>query len=298
MQSGNIEPRTTVTMDYLDCSRPPFIQTAYEKRIIIRPHQTGSLGSPNREYRPLELECPINEVNCVCLSNNDSTIFDKFIDPLGINATLLWLDPRFLPAECLASLVANWKKRLVAAQKVALGIVVPKGNTSQKIDAPYELWKADVSGPLYRSNLGEPIWYPSLARESNSLNRVSENLDPYDVFPLVEFPHTTIESGEKALTDHCFMLEKFRTRTRNFIYLDVSRPDQAFQQFYGTIEALPRTGSSIFQPVITPGGSANGFLTALLSGVFAESHFYTPKGEIPINSNAEAQGIMILRKCT
>lgn len=72
---------------------------------------------------------------------------------------------------------------------------------------------------------------------------------------------------------------------------------KAREQLYGTIEALPRIGSSVFQPVITPGGTTNSFLTALLSGVLAESYFLTPKEEIPITSSTKNQGIMILRKC-
>jgi hypothetical protein len=232
------------------------------------------------------------------LSNDVSKTFDEIIDQSGIQPTLLWLDPRFLKTECFASLIAIWKEQWVASQNVALGIVVPEGDTNQTDGAPYYLWKVGISGISYADNLKVPVWYPSLARESKALYEASVDLDPYDVFPLVEFPNPSIRWGERIVTDHFRMLEQFRTRTRNFIYLNASCPDQAFEQFYGTLRAIPRTGSSVLEPTVTPGGSTNGFLTALLSGVLAESHFLTPKEEIPMNSNAKIQGIMILRKCT
>lgn len=297
MKSGNISSKMTIKMDYLDYSSPPFKRSDSEIKIIVKPHQTRSINGPDNRYKPLDLDCQTKEIDCVCLSNDFSKIYDEIIDPSGIRSTLLWLDPRFLRTECLASLIFNWKETLVATQNVALGIVVPEGSTNQKVGVPYNLWKVDILGFSYTDSLDVPVWYPALARDSKSLYDASIDLNPYDVFPLVEFPDPSIQWGERVVTDHYFMLEQFRTRTRNFIYLDASCPDQAFEQFYGTLRAIPRTGSSVLQPVITPGGSTNGFLTSLLSGVLAESHFLTPKEEMPINSNAKSQGIIILRKC-
>lgn len=297
MKSGNIDPRITIKMDYFDCFNPPFERSKSEVKIVVRPHQTKSMDNPGNKYRPLDLDCQTEEIDCACLNKDFPKILDEIIDGSGIRPTLLWLDPRFLQTECLASLVINWKEHLVATQNVAVGIIVPEGIANQKLDAPYCLWKVDASGFSHADSLDVPVWYPALARDGKSLYNASRDLDPYDVFPLVEFPDPAIQWGERVITDHYLMLEQFRTRTRNFIYLDASCPDQAFEQFYGTLKTIPTSRSSV-QPVITPGGSTNGFLTALLSGVLAESYFLTPLKEIPIKSNAKAQGIMILRKCT
>lgn len=298
MISGNLPPEETIKMDYLDYSKPPFGQTKAEKRIILRPHQTKSLIDLNKQYQPLDLECPTQEIDCICLRDDSSNIFDKLIDSTGIQATLLWLDPCFLKTECLASIIINWKKRVKATQNVAIAIVVPEGDTDNITNSCYELWKADISGPSYGIKVKNPIWYPSLARDSKSLEHASQILDLYDTFPLIEFPQLVTQMGEQALTNHAFLLEQCRTRTRNFIYLDILHPDRAFKQLYETLRAIPKIGPSVFQPVITPGGSCNGFLISLLSGILAETCFLTPKEEILIDSNAEAQGIIILRKCT
>ena len=298
MQSGNLPPEETIKMDYLNYSKPPFRQTNSEKRIILRPHQTKSIIDPHKQYHPLDLECPIKEIDCICLRDDTSDIFDKLIDSSGIKATLLWLDPRFLKTECLASFIINWKKLLMAAQNVALGIVVPEGNIKTKNNVCYELWRVNIFGPSYNIKVKNPIWYPSLARNSKLLDHASQTLKPYNTYPLIEFPEVVTQMGEQAITDHAFLLEHCRTRTRNFIFLDILHPDRAFKQFIGTLQAIPKIGPSVFQPVITPGGSAKGFMIALISGVLTEANFLTPREEIIIDKNAGAEGIMILRKCT
>lgn len=298
MQSGNFPAKVTVKMDYFDCSDPPFKRSDSEIKIIVRPHHTKSIENPDNEYHPIDLDCQTEEIDCPCLSNDVPKTFDEIIDQSGIKPTLLWLDPRFLKTECLASLINIWKEQLKATQNVALGIIVPQGDVNQIDDAPFYLWKVGISGISYAEDLKMSVWYPSLARERKALYEASVGLNPYDVFPLVEFPNPAILWGERIVTDHYRMLEQFRTRTRNFIYLNTSCPDQAFEQFYGTLRAIPRTGSSVLEPTLTPGGSTNGFLTALVSGVLAETHFLTPKEETPMNSNAKTLGIMILRKCT
>ena len=297
MQSGNLPSKETIKMDYLNYSKPPFRQTDSEKRIIFRPHQTKSLFDPHKQYQPLSLDCPIMEINCVCMSGDNSDIFNNLIDISGIKTTMLWLDPRFLRSECLASFIFTWKKLIRAAQNVALAIVIPKGKINNKNNIYYELWNVDISGPSYNITIKNPIWYPSLARDSKSLYNASQILNPYDTFPLVEFPEIATQMGEKALTNHAFLLEECRTRTRNFIFLDILHPERAFKQFIGTLEAIPKIGSAVFQPVITPGGSIRSYMIALISGVLTEAFFLTPKEESIINSNAEAEGIMILRKC-
>jgi hypothetical protein len=298
MQSGNIPPKIKITMDYLECHYPPFNRSDLERKLIINPHQTKSLDNPTNAYNPLPYDCRSIEINCVCLKNSSKAL-DSIIDDLDGSPMIFWFDPASLPTECIASIIANWKDHITKGKNIALGIVIPKGETSQKLDAPFELWHADAFGVSYVPKSTIPIWwYPALLRDSAALERAAEDLDPYDVFPLLEFPNRSIQWGDRTLTNHCSLLEMSRTRTRNIIYLDSLCPDQAFDQLYRTLNAIPGPSVSISRPVLTPGGSTNGFMTALLAGALAGSHFLTPKNEIPINSNAGTQGIMILRKCT
>jgi hypothetical protein len=297
MESGNIVPKDTIRMDYCACSYPPFDRSINEMRILVSPHQTKSLDSPQNNYKPLNFSCKTLEIDCACLQKSPK-LFDSAVDDFSGNPTLLWIDPAGLPTECIASIVANWRD-IAVGKNIAIGIVIPEGDTLQKISEPYELWKADAFGFAYASKSSTPVWwYPSLSRNSQSLEHACAELDPYDVFPLVEFPNRSIQWGERIVTDHYYMLEMSRTRTRNFIYLDSLCPDQAFNQFYGTLRAIPNPSSLISRPVLTPGGSTNGFMTTLIAGALTQAYFLTPKNEIPINSNAKTQGIMILRKCT
>jgi hypothetical protein len=298
MESGNIAPKTTIIMDYCTCSEPPFHRSVNEIKLIINPHQTKSLDNPHNTYMPLNYNCKTVEIDCSCVKSSPK-LFDSKFDELDGSPTLFWIDPSGLQSECIASIIANWKDHITTGKNIALGIVIPEGDTTQKVGDPYELWRVDAFGFSYVTKSSIPVWwYPALSRDNQSLEQAARDLDPYDVFPLVEFPNRSIEWGERTLSGHYHMLEMVRTRTRNIIYLDSLCPDQAFDQFYRTLKAIPSPSFSISRPVLTPGGSTNGFMTTLLAGALTESHFLTPKNEIPISSNAKTQGIMILRKCT
>lgn len=297
MESGNIDPSTTITLHYLDCSEPPF-NKANQQFLKIRPHQIITLTETNNNYRAPSFFKNIKTIDCYCSKGNNSKIYNQLIDSSGLTPTLLWLDPCNLKNECLAFLIKHWQHNIDAKKNVAIGIPVPKNGSTQSDENQYNLWRMDATGPIYNQKLEEPTWYPSLARKTECLEEAAHALNPYDVFPLVEFPKIVIESGEISLTDHYSLLENFRTRTRNFIYFDVSSPSHAFKQFFNTLQALPKYGSSLIQPVITPGGTSLGYLTALLAGILSDSYFYTPKDEIPMGSNNEIQGIMIVEKCT
>ena len=282
MESGNIAPTITITMDYCTCSEPPFQRSSSELKLIINPHQTKSLDNPQNEYVPLNYNCKTLEINCSCLTKSQK-LFDSLVDNLDGSPTLFWIDPAGLQTECIAAIIANWKDHITTGKNIALGLVIPKGDTNQKVGEPYELWRADEFGFAYVAKSSIPVWwYPALSRDNQSLEQAARELDPYVVFPLVEFPNRSIQWGERTLTDHYHMLEMFRTRTRNIIYLDSLSPDQAFDQFYRTLKAIPSPSFSISRPVLTPGGSNNGFMTTLVAGALTQSHFLTPKNGIGV----------------
>ena len=238
MQAGNISPKVIITMDYLECNSPPFNRSALEGKLIINPHQTKHLDNPTNTYNPLPYNCKSIEIACVCLKNSSKAL-DSVVDDLDGSPILYWFDPSNLPTECIASIIINWKDHIMKGKNIALGIVIPEGEVSQK-DAPFELWHADPFGVSYvaQSSNSVPVWwYPALLRDRTALEQAAENLDPYDVFPLLEFPNRSIQWGERTLTNHYQMLEKYRTRTRNIIYLDSLCPDQAFDQLYRTLKS-------------------------------------------------------------
>jgi len=295
MEAGNLPSKETIEMDYLRCPIPQFRKSEFEKTLIFRPHHKKSIDGKGVDYHPIITRGHVQEVDCCCVVDDVSKVVNSFRS--STYPTLLWVDPERIPTECLAGFISAWRDILNADDNVALAIVVHKGSTSQKVNGLFEPWRIEGLNLSYSNVVNEPIWYPSLARNVQSLRDAAAYLNPYDVFPLVEFSDWSVEWGEVTIASHYSILEQFRTRTRNLIYIDMTHPENAFSQLYGTLKALRRSGSSVFQPVITPGGNVTTFLTTLFSGVLADAYFLTPKEEIPINNGTDAEGVMILRKC-
>lgn len=298
MEAGNLSPKETIEMDYFKYPMPRFKRFDLEKTLVFRPHHTQSIEQTRSNYKALSPKYAVaKEIDCSCLNNDLAEVITDVSS--SAYPTLLWINPQLMKTECIAAFINAWKSNSNATNKVALAIVLPKGQTLLSNNGIFEAWNIVGSKPSYYeiNALNEPVWYPSLARDTASLNDAATFLNPYDVFPLVEFSESSVEWGEKTVASHYSMLEQYRTRTRNFIYIDVSHPDRAFQQFHKTLKALRQSGSSVFQPIITPGGDITTFMTTLLSGVLAEAYFLTPREEIPIKSGKEAEGVIVLRKC-
>lgn len=284
-------------MDYLTCTKPPFTLSQNESNILISPHQTFTLGRIGR-FKVSANGRKNKEINCTCLRGAKSTLLDEIAEDVGSKQTLIWVDPSDIPTECLASFIMNWKEQVFGGKNIDLAITVPDGDITENKVSSYHLWSADSFGFSDQPKPEAPIWFPHLARDQQALELASSELNPYDVFPLVEFPYPCMQWGERSITEHYQMLEQFRTRTRNFMYINSFCPDQAFNQFYDTLTAMKRsTSTSSAKSVITPGGSTKCHLTALLAGTLAESYFLTPEMEIPIKQNGNGLGIIVLRKC-
>ena len=295
MESGNIPEKFTIELDYIDSYKPPFSQKTSEKRILFHPHQTISILKPNYIYKPIKFTGNILRVNCVC-QNNKFNIIDNIINKELLQDTLLWLDPRTLQTECFASIIYNWLKSHNPQKNISLGIIVSKNESICKKEK-FSLWTPSLSGAIKKKKPKYSVWYPSLARNYQALLKASKYLDPYDVYPLLDFSKIIVQSGEKELTNHSDMLENTGTRTRHFIYLNSLHPKKSFEKLYNTFIAMPRSGPLITHPTLTPGGLNVNFLVTLLAGVLSESYFLTPSNEIPMDNNEEIGGIIILRKC-
>jgi len=295
MESGNIPEKFTIELDYISSDTSPFSQETSERRIIFHPHQTKSILKYNDSYQPIKFTGSIYKINCTCLNNNFN-IIDNIINKKSLQDTLLWIDPRALPTICFASIIYNWLYSINPHKNISLGIIAPKNESKCKNDK-FLLWKSSLSGAIEKSKPKYSVWYPSLARNNQSLLKASKYLDPYDVYPLLDFSKIIVETGENELTNHSDMLENTRTRTRHFIYLNSSNPKRSFQKLYNTFKAMPRSGPLTIHPTLTPGGLTVNFLITLLAGVLSESYFLTPSNEIPIDANEEIEGIIVLRKC-
>ena len=292
MKSGNIPEKASIELDYIKGPLPPFNDASCERKVIFNPHQTKGINGTS-DYTPINIKCDIISTNCICFS--DSNIFDELSKKYDLSNNILWLDPRNIPLVCLASIVYNWDIMANPHDNLALGIIVPHGE-SRMLGEDYKIWKPDMSGPISVGKLIDPIWYPSLARDRDCLLNISYDLRPYDVYPLIDFSTFVTQTGESYLTAHSIMLERSRTRTRHFVYFDVLHPKRAFYQLYDTLKTIPSSALSIFQPVVTPGGKALEFIITLLAGVFAGVHFFTPLEGVPLIMNEDNAGIIMVRR--
>jgi glycosyltransferase involved in cell wall biosynthesis len=296
MKAGNIQEKFFLEFDYLDCENPPFEQKQLEKRILFRPHQTYSLPNISMKYTPLDRSSEIIELNCVCNRKDNTNIIDKLIEEYSLEENLLWIDPCELPIECFTSIILNWSKSQKPEKNNSLAIPITKGESNNKTST-YILWKPSLSGPIKRRKSRNSIWYPSLSRDKNSLLKAFQYLDPYDAHPILDFSKVIVQPGEIDLTNHSIMLEQTRTRTRNFVYFDYLNPKRTFLDFLEVLQNIPKIGPFVVNPTVTPGGNRVIYLLMAIAGALSESDFLTPVNEIPMTSNREIQGIIVLRKC-
>jgi hypothetical protein len=295
MIAGNMPNKESIQLDFTDKFPPPFNISSEDKLIIVNPFQINTLTMKTK-YNPPNIKCPKIHINIFDLNNTKKDFWSKFVSTDGTHEIIIWIDPTLLSTEVIAQLIAAWKNSSVSSKNVVLSILIPKGETNQKIEGPFCLWKIESCLINKNNNPANLIWYPSLNRDPKVLLQSLEGIQPYDIFPLIEFPNFATQMGETTLTNHTIFLEKTRTRTRNFIYFDILHPQRAFQQFYGTLTTIPKLTSPVFHSAITPGGNCIGYLISLLSGVLTDSLFYTPETEIPIPSNLDIEGILTLRK--
>jgi hypothetical protein len=295
MIAGNMPTKTTIQFDYIDQYPPPFKQSNEDKILLISPYQIQTLDK-HINYKPPELKCSKLIINLSKDNYLDNENLDNLIVTDGTQEIVLILDPTLLTIEKISQVIASWKVSKISHKNVVLSILVPKGTSKFNEKINFCLWKNENASCIIKKHLINPIWYPSLNKNRQTLLKMIEDFQPYDVFPLIEFPSFATEMGENTLTNHSEMLEKTRTRTRNFIYFDIRHPKRAFNHFFGVIKAFPTLTTPIFSPVITPGGTNKGYLISLIAGVLSDSSFYTVQNEIPIPSNCEIEGIITLRK--
>lgn len=290
-----------ILVNFIEGKQLPFCNTEYDVLLRIVPHQSSSLVELKNSKRIANVGKKDISIGCVCMGNSPKKI--ESLDDLLAKTTkekgsLVWLDPTPLPIECLSCIIHKWLEAISPADNAGLGIVIPQSNSFTLSKSNFKAWISTSVGPL-RKDLDEnvlPVWYPSLNREPNFLEKITHALKPFDVFPIVEFPRVIDYDSEKEIAVHHSMLDRYRTRTRNLIYLNDRSPEEALKTLFGSFEAISRNGKMPRSLLVTPGGTSVSYLTTLLAGVFSGGIFVTPEVETPFPGSNDIWGFAVLKK--
>lgn len=291
-----------ILVSFIEGKQLPFVSTESDVFLRIVPHQSNFPARTKSARRMTKVGYKEIDTNCTCVERGTqaSVSFDTLMSRMvKERRSLLWLDPTLIPTECLASIFTNWLHNTKPTRNLGLGIVIPSsGDTRYKKDN-FRAWTPTSSGVLKKEfeEIELPVWYPSLAREPECLREIANAIALFDVFPIVEFPQIVDYTAEREIALHYYMLDQYRTRTRNFIYLNNKSPAEALITLFGSFDAIPRSGKMPRSLVITPGGKPVSYLVTLLAGVFAEGTFITPEMESPYSETRGTWGFAIFKKC-
>lgn len=289
-----------ILVNFVKGTQVPFYGATSDLLLRITPHQSASLlGHAKGTERHVGVRCKQINVNCVCVRKRlQSTATDVYGVMSAARNSLLWLDPTQIPAECLASLFAHWLRNVQSTSNTGLGIVIPSSDKTVLDENSLRAWTLTSSGYLQREirEIDLPVWYPSLTRKCRFLEEIVKVIEPFDVFPIVEFPQIIDYDTEKEIFLHHQLLDQYRTRTRNFIYLNDGSPEEALRTLHETFQVVPRSGKMPRSLVITPGGRSMSYLVILLAGVLAEGTFITSEIEIPYSESQGTWGFAIFKK--
>jgi hypothetical protein len=263
------------------------------------PHQS-CLGGSN-DILPQNAIKKIANADCVCTRRHTilPSLDSVFADSVKRKRALIWIDPTSIPTECLTNIIRLWLEKVRPTDNVGLGMLIPQCETNYSQTKNVKAWIPSSSGSLIKdaNSLKIPVWYPSLRRNKDSLQRISDMFTPIEIFPIVDFPRIIDYEAEKEITTHRLMLDRYRTRTRNFIYLNTGCPEEGFEMLSKSFEAVTRNGIMPRSLLLTPGGSSISYLVTLMSGVIAGATFITPDLEVPFYKSNKQLGFTLIKKC-
>lgn len=294
------ERREIVLTTFIEGEKLPFPNTTSDILCNLMPHQSclvepkNSIGVPNIFTKSCN-------VDCICITKR--TMLPSF-DSIIANSTrrkraLVWLDPTSVPTECLACIISLWLERVKPTDNVGLGIIIPDCETNNSTENALKAWVPSSSGPLLKNavSLKIPVWYPSLRRKHKLLERISDMFTPIEIFPIVDFPRIIGYSAEKEVAIHHQMLDRYRTRTRNFIYLNSGSPEEGLEMLSSSFEAVSRDGKIPRSLLLTPGGTSISYMVTLIAGVLAGATFITTDFETPFQKSDKKFGFALMKKC-
>jgi len=290
-----------ILVSFVEGKQSPFVYTKTDIFLRIVPHQSNFPAKIKSLKRTTKVGYKEINANCICIEKvTQGSLFDVVISRMAKESkSLLWLDPTMIPTECLASIFTNWLINTKSTTNLGLGIVIPSTENTKFKKDNYKAWTPTPSGILRKKfeEIKLPVWYPSLTREPECLKEIANAIKPFDILPVVEFPEIINYAAEREIALHYYMLDQYRTRTRNFIYLNNKSPAEALITLFGSFDAIPRTGKMPRSLVITPGGKPISYLVTLLAGVFAGGIFITPEMESPYPEARDTWGFAIFKKC-
>lgn len=291
-----------VIANFVEGRELPFSSTASDVLLQMVPHQSNSLDKTKIMKKGANVGQKEITASCACIeknvkkANSLDVLFQKMSK--GGNA-LVWLDPTLMPIECVSYVISKWLDTTRPTDNIGLGIIIPESNNATSWTEDFEAWTSTPSGPLKKSLEANDllVWYPSLNRSSKFLEKITTAIKPFDIFPIVEFPQVIDYTSEKEIAAHHSLLDSYRTRTRNLIYLNCKSPEEALKTLFESFEAISRNGKMPRSLLVTPGGTSVSYLTTLLAGVFSGGIFITPKMEIPYPELRGIWGFAIFKKC-
>jgi hypothetical protein len=279
-----------------------FSNPTLERSLLITPHQSTSLVETRKVADKKNSRCKEVNVKCVCIEKNlrqESSFDDTMSTMIRERNSLLWLDPTRIPTECLACVLAKWLRNTKPTDQISLGIMIPLSIKTPHDNGNFKAWVPTPHGPLKKDfeDTELLIWYPSLDRAPKFLQEITNRIKPFDIFPIVEFPQIIDYGKEKKTTLHHQLLDQYRTRTRNFIYLNNKSPEEALKTLFGSFQAISHNGKMPRSLIITPGGEPVTYLVTLLAGIFAGGTFITLEAETPFAEPQGMWGFAVFKKC-
>ena len=291
MQGGNYPTKRIFEFDYLKGDTLPF-NLASVKKLILQPHHE-SLFHAKKEIETISFGNHTKSVVCTCIKNTARTTISEQLSETSEG--LFFIDVGNLPLKCISNILLLWKKKSQSKPNIGLGLIIREDLAILDDKMKFQLFQDGVAMLPEGNKNRDSVWLPSLAISEKILTESGKKLNPYDVYPLVENSDDQFIIKDSGLLDNVEFLEYSRIRTRNLIYLDVSRPDATFSRLSQTINALLKSNFSAYEPVISPGGSANSFISEVCATILNGSVLYMPLDFIPFPDNKKISGFVILR---
>jgi hypothetical protein len=291
-----------ILVNFVEGEHLPFSNTSSDILLRVLPHQSDLYTRMENKKKVPRVGQRENDAGCVCIENNLKTL--ESLDALLSRAakegeSLVWLDPTLVPTECLSSIFCKWLKNTKPTDNIGLGVIITQSDSAASSKNSFSIWVSSPTGPLKKEpeEIKLPVWYPSLGREPGFLERITSTAKPFDIFPIIEFPQIIDYDNEKEIAAHHSLLDSYRTRTRNLIYLNNRSPEEALRTLFASFEAVSVDGKMPRSLLVTPGGTSLSYLVTLLAAVFSDAIFITPENETPFPRCKDIWGFAIFKKC-
>ena len=285
-------PKKSIEVDYVKDSNFKF-NNKEAIQLIFAPHNVSLLESSTTN-NPHEIGCKRLHKDCLCVKRPKKNLFDELGVPHGSH--LIWIDPVGLPLSCISSILLEWKRYTNDSSfNTGLGIILRGLKESVGGTETFTLRRDSTEFDLTKDKQSNYLWMPSIEFRQDVLMTEGKRLNPYDVYPLVDFSDERFFVSNLGIMNNIQFLESFRTRTRNFIYLDISRPDFIFEKLKVTIESLLKSDFSVLDPVISPGGNLSSYFAEVCAAVLNGAKLFADQNYVPFRSDMTLNGYILLR---